>query len=434
LPVQRAAKGEVVSSEQVDHVFGDGTVVHTIVSARPLFDAAGRPRGAVAAISDITHLKKAELALQEADRRKDEFLAMLAHELRNPLAPIRSAVELLRMRGPLVPDLIWGRDLIDRQVRHLGRLVDDLLDVSRVSRGKIDLRKERIPIAAIVSGALEISRPNIEANRHELAVELAAESLFVDADLVRMSQVVANLLNNAAKYTPPGGRINLGVDKDESWIILRVSDNGIGIPANMLSRIFEMFAQVKTSIERTTGGLGIGLTLVRRIVEVHGGTVEAFSPGVGRGSEFVVRLPLAKPAAPADLGKTGGPALDGVLPRRILLVDDNKDAADSMALLLQMHGHKVRTAHDGIDGLKAAEEFRPEVALLDLGLPNLNGYELAQRIREQLWGKDITLIAITGWGQEEDRRRSKLAGFDHHLVKPVRSASIEELLNGPSTE
>jgi len=303
-----------------------------------------------------------------------------------------------------------------------------LLDVSRIGRGKIELHREKLPLSAIIHLALETSRPNIEANRHELVVSLPQAPVYVDGDLTRLAQVMSNLLNNAAKYTPAGGRIELSASTVEKSIVLRIRDNGIGIPPHMLTKIFEMFAQVDSGLNRSNGGLGIGLTLVRRLVELHGGSITANSAGSGQGSEFVVRLPMAFPDPVREPVKEK-PDQPVIACRRLLIVDDNEDAAALLAMLLRMDGHDVRTCNNGALALQIAGEFRPEAALLDLGLPGMNGYELAVRIREQPWGKGMLLVAITGWGQEDDRRRSKEAGFDRHLVKPVTSSMIHEVLN-----
>jgi PAS domain S-box-containing protein len=367
-------------------------------------------------------------ALQEADRRKDEFLAILAHELRNPLAPIRNAVQILRTQGPPVPQLQWARDVIERQVEQLTRLVDDLLDVSRITRGKIELRTERVELAAVVRDAVEASRPLVEKWSHALAVELPPAPLFLQADRTRIAQVLLNLLDNAAKYTEPGGRIWLTAAREGGEVVIRVRDTGIGIPADMLARIFDLFTQVDRSVERFQGGLGIGLTLVQRLVAMHGGTVEARSAGPGQGSEFVLRLPRAGAGAPGARPATAGPEAVTAADRyRILVVDDNHDAAESLAMLLGMLGHDVRSAHDGLAAVETAEAFQPRVVLLDIGLPGLNGHDVARRIREQR-GDDVVLVALTGWGQEEDRRRSREAGFDHHLTKPVEFGALTKLL------
>jgi PAS domain S-box-containing protein len=371
-------------------------------------------------------------ALQDADRRKDEFLATLAHELRNPLAPIRNALEIMRMEGGIGASAASVREMMERQVQQMIRLVDDLLDVSRITRGKIELRNERVEVAAVIESALETSRPLVKAAKHELAVIVPPQSLCVVGDRARLAQVLANLLNNSAKYTPEGGHIRLSVEQEGQQAVIRVRDNGMGIPAEMLPKIFEMFTQVHRNLERAQGGLGIGLTLVRRLVEMHNGTVEAHSEGMGQGSEFVVRLPVAKasasdePQPPKGAGdKTAAPAK-----RRILVLDDYQDAADSLSRMLRITGMEVRTAYDGIEAVEAAAAFKPDVVLLDIGLPRLNGYEAARRIREQPWGKDMILVAVTGWGQEEDRQRSNEAGFDYHMVKPLDHAALMKLLAG----
>jgi CheY-like chemotaxis protein len=365
--------------------------------------------------------------LQEADRRKDEWLAMLAHELRNPLAPIRNAVQFLRLKGPPDPDLQNARDIIERQLRQMTRLVDDLLDVARIGRGKLTLHREPVSLGAVLTSAVESSRPLIEAAGHDLAVALPPEPILVEADPTRLAQVFLNLLNNAAKYTPPGGRLWLTAERQGREAVVRVRDTGVGIPAPMLPHIFEMFTQVDRSLERSQGGLGIGLTLVKRLVEMHGGSVEAKSEGPGQGSEFVVRLPVVgMPAVQSPQPSSGGEQAAVAAKLRILLVDDNVDAAESLGLLLQIRGHEVRTAPDGVAGLEVAASFRPDVALLDLGMPKLNGYDLARRLRGEAWGKGMVLIALTGWGQEDDRRRTQEAGFDHHLVKPVDPDALQE--------
>jgi signal transduction histidine kinase/ActR/RegA family two-component response regulator len=375
-------------------------------------------------------------ALKESDRRKDEFLAILAHELRNPLAPVRNAVQILRAKGPLVPELQWARDVIDRQVDQMTRLVDDLLDVSRITQGKIELRKQRVELRTVVNAALEASHPLIEQCGHTLSVELPTDPIFLEADATRLAQVLLNLLNNAIKYTERGGRIWLTAECAGEQVVIRVKDTGIGIPTEMLPRVFDMFAQVERSIERAQGGLGIGLTLVQRLVALHGGTVEAKSQGLGAGSEFIMRLPLAlvsdlSAQKGSDLSAQKG-AVEAELPAaatllRVLVVDDNQDSADSMAMFLRITGHEVRTVHDGLAAVEEATNFQPNVILLDIGLPKLNGYDAARHIREE-HGDAVLLIALTGWGQEEDRRRSREAGFDHHLTKPIDFDDLDKLL------
>jgi signal transduction histidine kinase/DNA-binding response OmpR family regulator len=370
--------------------------------------------------------------IQESDRRKNEFLAMLAHELRNPLAPIRNACQILRLLGTDNLELATARDMIERQVQHLVRLVDDLLDISRITRGKIQLRAEPTQVANIMTRALEVSRPLMEERGQHLSVRGPSEPLWIRADPVRLAQVLANLLNNAAKYTAEGGRICLSADRENGQAVFRVRDTGIGIPAEMLPCIFDLFTQVERSLDRSQGGLGIGLTLVKRLVELHGGTVEAASAGAGRGSEFTVRLPLLAepPRNSAHLGNSQPDAQ--ATPRRVLLVDDNPDAVDSLATLLRLQGHDVRLAHDGVVALKTAESFQPEVILLDIGLPGMDGYEVAERLRAEVKLDGALLAALTGYGQEDDRRRSRAAGIDVHLVKPVDLEALQAMLARPT--
>ncbi|HEV7508107.1 MAG TPA: ATP-binding protein [Thermoanaerobaculia bacterium] len=399
-------------------------------SAAPIKDEQGTIIGVVLVFRDVSERRKNEAALKESDRHKDEFLAMLAHELRNPLAPIRNGVQIFRALAPPVPELQLAIEMIDRQLHQLTRLVDDLLDMSRITRGKIELRKERVELATIVKGAIEASRPLIDQRDHELTVTIPPQPIHLEADLTRLSQVLMNLINNAAKFSDRAGRIWVTAERENDSVLIRVKDTGIGIPAEMLPRIFDMFTQVDRSLERSEGGLGIGLTLVHRLVEMHGGTVEARSEGPGKGSEFVVHLPVAVVIQdPGPQGKAGhGEAVVTPAARRILVVDDNLDAAESLGMLLGMLGHEVHTAHDGLEAIEAVAQFRPDVVLLDIGLPKLNGYEAARRIREQEGGTSLVLVALTGWGQEEDRRRSKEAGFDHHMTKPVDFADLQKVL------
>ena len=377
---------------------------------------------------DTTERRRAVEALQAADRRKDEFLATLAHELRNPLAPISSGLHILRT-APGQAQAEVALEIMERQVGQMVRLVDDLLDVARITTGKVDLRSEPFDLAAAISDAVETSVPEPGQPATSITVTGPPEPLFVNADRTRMSQVFANLLNNSVKYSEPGRPIAISVARDGDQAVVRVRDAGIGIHAEVLPRIFEMFRQADRTGGRSRGGLGIGLSLVKRIVELHGGTVTAQSAGLGEGSEFVVRIP-AIDAIHAGSGRTGPQSEDGQLARRkILVVDDNEDAAESLAALLSIHGHDTRMAHDGHDAVKQAERFRPDVVFLDIGMPTLDGHETAKLIRQQPWGKDIVLVALTGWGQSEDRRRSKDAGFDHHLVKPADPAVVEQLLS-----
>jgi CheY-like chemotaxis protein len=376
---------------------------------------------------ELSCLRQKVRELEEGQRHITEFLAVLAHELRNPLAPIRNAVSLMQMDGLSDSMKDWYRTVIDRQVTHMTRLVDDLLDASRITSGKIILERKPVPVALVVETAADSSRPSIDARKHTLDIDLPAEPLQVDGDPVRLSQVVLNLLNNAAKYTPEEGKIRLAVEKIGGEVLIRVMDTGIGIPADLLPRVFDLFTQGDRSLDRSEGGLGIGLTLVRRLVEMHGGSVEAYSEGPGLGSEFLVRLPLL--TVPQEL--PGGEATELPQqkgPRRVLLIDDNRDAAESMTVLLELWGHEVRIAYNGPDALSVAAEFRPDAALLDIGLPGMNGYEVASRLRELPGWREVMLVAVTGYGQDEDLRRSREAGFDHHLTKPVEPATLQDLL------
>jgi signal transduction histidine kinase/ActR/RegA family two-component response regulator len=369
--------------------------------------------------------------LKEADRHKDEFLAMLAHELRNPLAPIRNALHILRMTPRDGSALEQARGVMERQVQHLVRLVDDLLDMSRITRGKIQLRHELVDLATVLSRAVELSRPLIEGNRHHLWVSSPLEPIRLVADPTRLEQVFANLLNNSAKYTERGGSIWLTAEQQGNEVLVRIRDSGFGIPANMLPHIFDLFMQADRTLDRSQGGLGIGLTLAKRLVEMHGGSVTAHSEGPGKGSEFVVRLPLGQEMAQQADTEAPPPAhvsSRGPSPLRILVVDDNKDAADCVAMLLRIWGHDVRTAHEGYSAVKAAHAYRPHVVFLDIGLPGLNGYEVARELRRDGREERILLVALTGYGRDEDRRRSQQAGFDHHLIKPVDPSTLKELL------
>jgi two-component system CheB/CheR fusion protein len=370
--------------------------------------------------------------LANADRRKDEFLAMLAHELRGPLAPISNAVQIIKSCDDDRATVEKARGMVERQVQHLSRIVDDLLDVSRVTKGKLTLRKAPVEVATVVARAIEMSRPLLDARGHELAVTLPREPLWVRADVTRLAQVVGNLLNNAAKYTAPRGHIRLSVEPAAGQVVVRVRDDGMGIPADLLPRVFDLFTQGENSLARSEGGLGIGLTVVKSLVEMHGGTVTAQSDGPGQGSEFEVRLPLLerKPAAAVAAAAGGPPVGRRAASRRVLVVDDNVDAAESLATVLRIAGHEVRTTHDGGAALTAAEAFRPQVVLLDIGLPQMDGYEVARRLRARPGLEKALLVAVTGYGQEEDRCRAEEAGFDAHLVKPADLAALHRLLAG----
>jgi CheY-like chemotaxis protein len=357
--------------------------------------------------------------------------------LRNPLAPIRNAVQILALRGDDPAVVAQTNELLDRQVQQMVRMVDDLLEVSRIGRGKISLQKAPVDLAEVVATAVETSRPLIEAHRHTLTVSLPDRSVRVDVDAVRLAQAISNLLNNAAKYTENGGRIELIAEQAHGEAVLRVRDNGVGIAPEMLPQVFDMFRQVESSTDRSQGGLGIGLTLVRRLIAMHGGRVEARSAGLGKGSEFLVRLPALAELAPeaaqtAPEASSASSASSAKGSRRMLVVDDNMDSAESMAVLLRLNGHEVRLAYDGQTALEEAHAFQPEVMFLDIDLPKMDGYEVARRLRmepQKSWMKDITLVAMTGYGQEEDRHRTREAGFQLHMVKPVDFNKIEELLS-----
>jgi PAS domain S-box-containing protein len=394
----------------------------------PTLERSGRPDGWVAVITDVTARHEMEAALREADRRKDELLAVLAHELRNPLAPIRTSLEVLRLTACRDPASERVAEMMQRQINHMVRLVDDLLEVSRITRGKIELRRETLDLAAVVRGAVDTSRPAIDAAGHQLEVSLPAEPLLVDGDPVRLTQVIANLLNNAAKYTAEGGKIWVTLRRKGESVEISVRDTGQGIPAEMLPRVFNLFIQGKRSDGRAEGGLGIGLTLVKSLAEMHGGSVQASSEGPGRGSELVVRLPLIAELHPPEPEEPQRRAAGELARRRVLVVDDNRDAAESLGLLLELLGTEVQIAYDGPEALQRMDTYRPDVVLLDLGMPGMDGLEVARRIRQRPELHSPTLIALTGWGQEADRRRSREAGFDHHLIKPADIAVLKDLL------
>jgi signal transduction histidine kinase/ActR/RegA family two-component response regulator len=398
-------------------------------------DAQGSNIGLATITRDITEPKRAEdelrriaADLSEADHRKSEFLATLAHELRNPLAPIRTGLDLLRITGDeATAERV--HDMMDRQLGHLIHLVDDLLDVARITRGKIELKKESVDLRAVVATALETSAALIEGSGHELAVRLPDEPLELEADVTRLVQVLSNLLNNAAKYTPPGGQVSVAAWREDGQALVAVSDSGVGIPAESLGSVFEMFTQVRGSIDRAQGGLGIGLSLVRRLVELHGGRVSATSQGRGKGSTFTVRLPL-RPASRAgararqeDPGESWSGKARSL---RVLVVDDNADAAESLVELLRLLGHETRVAHDGPEGYRAAREFVPDLAFLDIGLPGMSGHEVARKIRRTPGLERVVLIALTGWGAASDMTESQEAGFDQHLTKPVSLEALEQ--------
>jgi two-component system CheB/CheR fusion protein len=397
----------------------DGAYRWFTINGEGVRGADGRIAKWVGTATDIDERRRAEAGLREADRRKDEFLAMLAHELRNPLAPIRNAVKLLRDAGQTDPVREWSRDVIERQVEQMTRLVDDLLDVSRITRGKIQLQIETLDLATVVSGAVETSRPRIDARKHQLEVHLPDATVHLPGDLVRLTQVVSNLLNNAAKFQDEGGFISVRAEREGSDAVIRVRDLGSGIAPDMIGEVFRLFAQAERTMDRSEGGLGIGLSLVKSLVEMHGGTVHAYSAGRGRGSEFTVRLPcLAASRSAARTGKDSVARAEMSNGVRVLVVDDNRDAADSLTMLLCLRGYDASVCHDGDTALKLALETEPAVLVLDLGLPGIDGFEVCRRLREAEM-LETCIIAVTGFGQDEDRRRSQAVGFDAHMVKPV---------------
>ena len=427
LPMQRAARtGREVHDFETELVFTDGRVMHLLTNAAPLFDAEGRVRGAIGVHTDITALKEAQRGLERADRQKDIFLATLAHELRNPLAPVRYAAAMLRASRDEAMVLEAAR-IIERQAAHMGQLLDELLDMSRVTRDVIELRRDTIDFAHVLRQELDVIRSRLAELSLDLQMD-SSPSAWVIGDEVRLRQIVSNLLGNAAKFTNPGGRITVHLDGSEAEVELVVRDTGIGISHEDLPQVFDLFTQVRRSGVGGSGGLGIGLAVVRRLVQLHGGRIVARSGGLGFGTEFVVHLPRVSPPrhpAPADRA-VAGEVSNRVT--RVLVCDDNVDAAESLAELLKLHGFAVQVAHDGGRAKQIAEEFRPEVALLDLGLPDIPGEEVGRWLRAQPWGAKTTLVAVTGWGQHQDRVRTAAAGFEHHFVKPVDPLQLIELL------
>ncbi len=432
--LDRLRRGERIDHFETLRVAKDGRRIDVSLTVSPVRDATGRIVGASKVGRDITERKRAQRALEDAGQQKDRFLAMLAHELRNPLAPVRNSLQLLRMVDPRSEPAEQARAIMERQVDHLVRLVDDLMDVSRITRGRIEMRRQPIDLGSIVLSAVETSRPAIESARHRFTLSLPSEPVAVEADFVRLAQVIANLLNNAAKYTDPGGDVSLVAQREGHEAVVRVRDNGIGIAPEMMPRLFEMFAQDEHSVGRSRGGLGIGLALARTLVEMHGGRIEARSAGRGAGTEFVVRLPLApQPAERANRRGRRGAAAEaaeaaGPGRRRVLIVDDNVDAAHTLHALLQELGHEVAVAHDAGSALAVAREYRPEVVLLDLSMPGMDGVELARALRRQPGFEDVRFAAVTGLGQEADRRRTREAGFDAHLVKPLSPEDLQRVL------
>jgi two-component system CheB/CheR fusion protein len=400
------------------------------IRAIPLIDADGGVREWVGVHTDITERRRAEAALREADLRKDVFLATLSHELRNPLAPIRNAAHLLENEALGPEDVERSRLIIARQVRHMASLLDDLLDMSRITRGVFSLKKQYVNLQGLLGEALETARPLIDAKRHTVTLDWPPEPVEIEADPVRLVQVITNLLTNAAKYTDPEGHITIGARIEDDTLLISVRDSGIGLAPGMLGKVFEMFSQIDPDQERTQGGLGIGLALVKGLVELHGGRVEARSGGPERGSEFIIRLPYSPVRAAVRREAASAPPQAAELrsTRRVLIADDNQDGAESLAMLLRLSGNEVFVAHTGTDALELASQERPHVAILDIGMPGLSGYEVAECIRREAWGARVTMIAVTGWGQDDDKRRAQIAGFDHHLTKPVDLEVLEQLL------
>jgi PAS domain S-box-containing protein len=408
----------------------DGTYHPVLAQGVPIRGDDGSARGWAGINLDISRLKRTEEALREADRRKDEFVATLAHELRNPLAPIRHATHILDSPGANEAQLKWGREVITRQVEHMALLLDDLLDVSRITRGRLDLKTSYVSIGEIVAAAIETARPLIDAKRHTVQIQVPEGPLELNVDPLRLSQALSNLLTNAAKYTDAGGKINLSVRRDATGVAIAVQDSGIGLHESSIPRVFDMFSQVESAMERSQGGLGIGLALVKGLVMLHGGTVEAASDGPGHGSTFTIHLPNAcifQEQLEEEATRT--PAVPPAGPRcTLLVVDDNRDAAEALAMVLRLAGHEVAVGNSGQQALEIARRKCPDACILDIGMPGMSGYEVARAMREQPWGKTMLLIALTGWGQREDVDRARAAGFDHHFTKPIDAVQIERLL------
>jgi len=423
---EQALRASTDYKEQYEVRWPDGSFHWVLAYGRPLVDESGVTTRMVGVSLDVTESVQSREALELADRRKDEFLAMLAHELRNPLAPIRQAVKVARSDAVSAAQRSWGLNVIDRQTSHMAVLLDDLLDISRITRGQLALQKDWIDIGSVVDAAMETAQPTINAKGQRVQINAPADSATVFVDPVRTAQMLSNLLINAAKYSGSGAEIVLSVELASDCLKFRVQDTGIGIASDMLGRIFDMFTQVENDRARSGGGLGIGLALVRGLAELHGGNVTASSEGLGKGSEFLISLPRNTGSGiPAISSQLASPTLK----RRILIADDNRDALETLKLLLEMDGHQIRTAPDGEAALALADQMVPEVMLLDLGMPGLSGFELAARVRGRPWGNHVTMIAITGWGQAEDRRRSLAAGFNHHLTKPIEFEALRVLLS-----
>ena len=427
--------GNRIEHFETERVRKDGQRITVSLTISPIKDDSGNVVGASKIVRDVTErkllmddLQRLAADLLTADQRKNEFLATLAHELRNPLAPMSNMLEVVKRSGGDGKVLKQAHETFERQLNQMVRLVDDLLDVNRITHDRLELRPSEVELSSVIQQAIEVARPLIDAADQELIVDLPKEPVYLNADRARLAQVFGNLLNNSCKYTSTNGTITLSAKRVDDDVLVSVKDNGAGIPSDKLNSIFDMFMQVDRSSERSQGGLGIGLTLVKRLVAMHGGSIEARSEGEGRGSEFIVRLPvICEPAVAAPRAET---VSKSAAERRVLIVDDNRDSADSLAMLLEITGNKTFQAHDGVEALDAIEKHRPEVVLLDIGLPKLDGHEVCRRVRQQPWGRDIVIIALTGWGQEDDRRKSEEAGFNGHLVKPVDYENLLSLLAG----
>jgi PAS domain S-box-containing protein len=424
--LEKVSRGEMVETYETVRLRKDGSLIDVSVTVSPIKDAEGLIIGASKIARDITRQKRAEEALRQMDQRKDIFLATLAHELRNPLAPIRQAAMISNAASATTEQMRWSHEVISRQVHHMSLLLDDLLDISRITRGNLELRREMTELSAIIEAACEIARPAIQAKGHHFTVDIPALPIRFSADPLRLAQVISNLLTNAAKYTDSGGEIRLSAEATRECVSVVVRDNGIGLTRDVQAAIFSIFSQVKSSLDRSEGGLGIGLALSKGVVELHGGTLEVKSDGEGRGSEFTVLIPRVEIAVPADPAEISLPRA-GVR-RSVLIADDNRDAAESLAILLQMEGHDVSVASNGRQALERIDSLQPHVALIDIGMPELNGYEVAQRVRLSAHGQTMTLIAVTGWGQEADRALAKAAGFNLHFTKPIEPKRIFDLL------
>jgi PAS domain S-box-containing protein len=444
-PEEEQILGKLRRGERVDHfdtirVTKDGRRINISVTVSPIRNAAGRVIGASKVARDVSERKRAERilsekeqALRDADRRKDEFLALLAHELRNPLAPIRYALAIAQKADRTPEQTERAEAVIARQVAHMARLLDDLLDSSRITRGTLELKKVRAELTSVIGAAIETSRPSVLTKKHALLVDLPKQPLVLEADPMRLAQVFSNLLLNAAKYTDAGGQITLRAVQDENEVVVSVRDTGMGISPEMLPQLFHPFAQAPETRGRSEGGLGIGLALARGLTELHGGHIEAHSAGLGSGSEFIVRLPIGQPDRPFNKHASDADACIRATGMKILVVDDNRDGADSLATMLELSGHTVSTAYTGQEAFEQAQSLRPDVLLTDIGLPDLDGYELARKLRDTDWGRGMALVAVTGWGQQSDRRRAYEAGFDHHLTKPIAPELLDSLLQSLDT-